>query len=263
MINRKWINQSLSACLMVCGASVLMTGCGSEEPAPVVMAPTPPPAPPAPPPPAMTPVADLMTELNIDKRVILPEDKAPDNDIDRRAVLVFFDAVARGNAPSLKGMLPLTDQLELTAMVDSGVWKDTVAKIQKIQVQTGFNNGNKCALAVLEIGKGAVTNFEPQLWYFTTDQETPTFESAPAPPDIIDRLTGDWIATWHQILDDETQLASKPETEVELAQKNLDDSENDPSAQSGGPQPGNTPRNKLRAPPSTPQTPSKGPKPGG
>jgi hypothetical protein len=225
MMNRnthRFVKYGLSI-VSVALVGVAMTGCSGEEEAPVAIAPPRPPAPAPPPPPRVTPIAELMAALNIDPRVNLPEDKAPDNDLDRKAVLVFFDAFARGDSKAVKTMLPLTDQLELAALVDSGAWNETVSKIQAVDIQTGSNSlGQKCALAVIEVGDGAVTGFQPQLWYFTAEAQSSLFEAAPTPPGIIDRLTGDWIAAWHQILADELALAELPEDVYEPPKKNLD-----------------------------------------
>lgn len=223
MINHKtkWI--TLGICAALCtGLGTLVTGCGGseEDQAPVVK--RTPVLPPPPEKPTLTPVAQLMVELNIDKRVVLPEDKAPDNDPARKAVLLFFDAMARGNAESLKGMLSEPDKHELDALVASGQWKDTAAKIHEIDVETGMGESNQCALGIIEVGTGAQTAYEPQLWYYTFADDVVSFESAPTPPGIIDKLTGDKIAVWHKILADELALADKPEDDVELAQVNLD-----------------------------------------
>lgn len=236
MINRNRHNRvSIGLCVIACaGMSLLLAACSSEEPQQVVVAPAPPPPPP-PPAPLVTPIDQLMMDLNIDPRVVLPEERAPDNNIDRKAVLVFFDAIARGNAQSLKGMLPLTDQLELAALVDSGAWKATVDSIQRIEVQTGTNSlSQKCALAVIEVGKLSNMTFQPQLWYYTTADEDPIFEAAPSPPGIMDKLSGDWIAAWHQVLEAEMALAMKPEEDLSVPQKNLDTGGSSQSASQGG-----------------------------
>lgn len=221
------------AAFVCAGASVMMNGCSKTDDTPVAVV-QPPPPPPPPPAPTVTPIADLMAQLNIDARVSLPEEKAPDNDADRKAVLVFFDAFARGNAQAVKTMLPLADQPQLTALVDSGEWKNTTSKISKIGVLTGKNQASlKCALAVIEVGKGSDTSYQPQLWYYTSEGENGSFEAAPTPPGIMDRLTGDWIATWHKILEEEKALAMKPDEAVHIEQRNLE-SDNDSQNNNGG-----------------------------
>ncbi len=265
---RQWISLGTSAILCGCLCIAGLTGCSGEEEAPPVVIAPPPPAPAPPPPPAVTPIDQLMTDLSIDQRVSLPEDKAPNNNADRKAVLVFFDALARGNSQSMKGMLPLSDQIELAALVDSGAWKNTVSKIQKIQIQTGVNSLNqKCALAVIEVGAIGDQSFQPQLWYFNTEQEEPIFEAAATPPGILDKLSGDWIASWHQILADEMAMADKPDADVSISQKDLDDREDEAPTSgrgggfgAGGGEGGGGP-NRIRDPKSRP--PVKAPSPGG
>ena len=55
---------------------------------------------------------------------------------------------------------------------------------------------------------------------------------------MMDRLSGaDWIAAWHKILEEELALAHLPDEDLTLAQKNLDEQEDDegsaPQAPSG------------------------------
>lgn len=218
---REWI--SIGLCLATCAGVSLMEGCRHKKEE-VVVAPLPPPPPPAPEAPKVTPIADLMAELNIDPRVKLPEEKAPDNNADRKAVLVFFDAFARGDANAVKTMLPETDQHELAALISSGAWKESASHIKSIDVQTGHNTlNNKCALAVIETAIGAVSNFQPQLWYYTSESGNGLFEAAPTPPGIIDKLSGsDWIAAWHKILAEEMALADLPEEEFTPVKKVMD-----------------------------------------
>jgi len=236
--NRHWT--IFSACALVCAGSIMaLSGCGGEEEAPVVVATPPPAPPPPPPPPAVTPIKDLMAELNIDQRVVLPEERAPATDAERKAVLAFFDSFARGNSQSLQSMLPLSDQLELKALIDSGAWQKSVAQIQRIEIQTGANTlSQKCALAVVEVGNGAATNFQPQLWYYTIEEDNPVFEAAPTPPGILDKLSGDWIAAWHQILAAEMELAQQPDEDVTIQQQNIDSGSDQGSGNSGGGAPG-------------------------
>jgi hypothetical protein len=219
-LNNKWMSVGLCVALTAC--ALISQGC-EEEPPPVVQAPPPPPPPPPPAPPAVTPIEQLMIDLNIDPRVSLPEEKAPDNDPDRKAVLVFFDAFARGNEQAVKDMLSLADQLELEALVKSGSWQTTVKNIQSINVQAGAYDVNKCALAVIEVGKGSRMTFQPQLWYYTTEEDAAKFEAVPTPPGIMDRLSGDdWIEAWHQLLDDEQRIALIDDEVEELVKRNVE-----------------------------------------
>jgi hypothetical protein len=248
----QWISLGMSA-LALAGVAIVGSGCGEQEQPPVQIVQNAPAPPPPPPPPAVTPIEQLMVDLNIDRRVVLPEDKAPSNNADRKAVLEFYDAMARGNERALRTMLAETDKRELDALVESGAWKDTTSRIKRINVQTGTNSlAQNCALAVIEVASGSQTNFQPQLWYYTVEDETPNFEAAPTPPGIMDRLSGpDWIAAWHTILAEELALADKPETDYEVAQKNLDQSDDSSAPLGGGgaPGPGGGPAPIGRPPP--------------
>jgi len=65
-------------------ASMLLVACGEEEAPPVVQAP--PPAPKAaepPPPPKVPSISELMAQLDIDQRVNLPEERAPETEAER------------------------------------------------------------------------------------------------------------------------------------------------------------------------------------
>ena len=239
MINRKknWLSMSLCAAAGL-SLALVAAGCGSNaEPEVVQAAPAPPPAPPAPPKPSVTPISELMVELNIDPRVSLAEEHAPRTNAERRAVLEFFDAIARGNANAMRGMISLADQYELAAMVKSGDWKQIVSKIEMIRVRTGDNSlGQKCAAAVIEVGRGSDMTFQPQMWYYEIRGESALFEAAPTPPGIMDRLSGDWIASWHAVLEEEMLLAEKPDEEIDPFQIEVNDEEDEPAARpsSGG-----------------------------
>ena len=203
------------ACVVVVAA---VTGCGSDEPEPTAIVARVY-APPPPPPPKLTPISELMIQLGIDERVRLPEDKAPDNDEARRAVLEFFDAFARGDDQVVASMVSTADRLELEALVDSGAWAETTNQITRIDVQTGTNPddpGDTCALAVIFVG----SSFQPQLWHYAIDMDGARFDAAPTPPGIMDRLSGvDWIAAWFAVLAEEEALANKPDEDYRAPQK--------------------------------------------
>ena len=256
MINLK--NDNTRTCLtaglsltVLAAFLALGAGCTKEEEPVVVVAPPPPPPPP-PPAPTVTPIEQLMAEMNIDPRVELPEDKAPDNDVDRRAVLSFFDGFARGNDRAVGQMLPDSDRPQLQAIVESGAWKDTTSHIAKINVQCGASPlGDKCSLAVFEVD-GAGDMFQPQLWtYNTDDEEQPQFEAIASPPGIMDRLSGDWITAWYDILEEEMRLANAPDEEHMIAQRDLDEDEPDQGGSSGS----GAPVSPGATPPRTPPAP--------
>jgi hypothetical protein len=221
--------------LTAASALLFGAGCGSEpEPQPVAQAPKRAPAPPPPPPaPTVTPIKDLMAQHGIDERVVLPEDRAPDSDEKRIAVLRFFDAFARGDANALTDMLSPTDTLLLERMVDSGEWKAATEGIGMINVQTGTApNFGECALGVIVVG----TRFEPQLWSFSLTDGTSdaSFDALPCPPDMINKLSGDdWIAAWMKVLEDELARAQEPDQVIEITATDLSEEEED-SSYSGG-----------------------------
>lgn len=293
----------IAASLLGCVAIGLsMTGCGSEPETPVVTAPAYTPPPPPPPAPRVTPIADLMAELRIDGRIVLPEDKAPDNNPARKAVLEFFDGFARGDANAVRRMLSPLDQRELDAMVESGQWRRSIEGIDLIELETGpamgsgrgrgqagsipnpatmnaedlaafvrtdeFREmasqagmtedqiaqaqaglmspeisrqitqmqeslaaaslptaptvyaGDQCALALFTI-EGEL---QAQLWYYQPRGDGFEFQSAPTPPNIVNRLSGtNWIQSWHDIIDEEIMLASKPDEDITPPQQRIED----------------------------------------
>ncbi len=247
---------------------VSLAGCGGDEPEPaaVVRRDYTPPPPPAP---KLTPISELMTQLGIDERVRLPEDRAPDNDEARRAVLEFFDAIARGDDQALASMVATTDRLELEALVESGAWRETTANISRIDVQTGSNPDDPqdtCALAVVYVG----SSFQPQLWHYYRDDDMGgmRFDAAPTPPGIMDRLSGtDWIAAWFDVLAQEMALANRPDDDYRAAQtiyatgvgsvgssQRRPPQPDGPSFGPGGPgkEPGRRPKPPKRKPPGPP-----------
>ena len=254
MINQMPKSIALGLCLTVCTGLIAFAGGCAKEEEQVVVAPPPPPPPPPPAAPSVTPIEQLMAEMNIDPRVSLPEDKAPDNDVDRRAVLSFFDGFARGNDKAVSTMLPETDRPQLVALVESGAWKDTTGRITKIDIQCGSSPlSDKCALAVVEVKSGGDA-FQPQLWTYKADGEAPVFEAVPTPPGILDKLSGDWITRWFAILEEELALADKADEEYAIAQRDLDDGKGgDTVASSGSSAPSGGAPGKLREPTGAPQ----------
>ena len=196
--------------------------CGSSEPPTRQAVAPPPPAPPAPAKPRATAIAQLMTQLGIDERVRLPEDKAPSTTEARTAILEFFDTFARGDDTGLGTMLSGLDQAELEELVESGAWEETTSHIDRIDVQTGQSpTGRACALAIFYVAD----DFQPQLWYYETYEDGATFDAVAAPPNIMERLSGaDWIAAWFDLLTEELALADEPDEEFAAPQKNYGDS---------------------------------------
>jgi hypothetical protein len=211
--------------------ALLLAGCGAEE-EPVAIAPAyVPPPPPMPTAPAVTPIADLMAELRIDERINLSEEMAPNTDAARRAVLSFFDSIARGNSRALTSMLTEADRRELQAMVEDETWAAATQGIYSIDIQTGSSQHGECALALIESEHG----FQAQLWYYH-EGDPFEFEAAPTPPDVVNRLSGsDWIKAWHDLLEAERMLADKPDAPVQAPRRNLDEDDRAGQPSGGGP----------------------------
>lgn len=215
MTHRKTLLTLSVAALM----STALVGCGGEEQ--VAVAPPPPPPAPkaeAPPPPKVPSIKELMAQLDIDQRVNLPEERAPETEAERVAVLKFFDAFARGNADGLKGMLSSPDQFLLDEMIKSGAFSKSTGACTRIDVRCGREQGNTCTLAVFHVGEG----FEPQLWVYNATGTTPEFDSVATPPGIMDKLSGDnWIAAWYDVLKLELAKADEPDEQPEMPKQDF------------------------------------------
>lgn len=239
------------------GCAVLLSGCSEKEAqqtqAPIARTPPPPPPEPV----KLVPsIEDLMARLGIDERVKLPEADAPDTEEARIAILEFFDALARGDSAGVGSMLPLTEKMDLDDLVETGVWEKTTAQIQQIDIQTGQSPaGDACTLAMVYVGEGYDVDYQLQLWYYTGDAESFIFEAAPTPPGILDQLSGDWIAAWHELLRVELALADAPDEEYEIVQRRLDQGSSGGVTVGGG-----SPGGPSAPSPGSPSSPSKRPK---
>lgn len=217
---------------VLAGIALGLSGCGSSE-EPVVQAPAPRSSTPRLPAEKVvmtSPVATLMSEMDIDGRIKLPEELAPVGNPSREAILSFFDAFARGDDMAISGLMETKDQNELNFMVDSGIWEETTEGITEILLEAGTSpSGLNCVLAIFEIGD----TYQPQLWYYSDDDsDEMIFEAVSAPPDIMNQLYGlDPIAVWFEILDEEQRLAEIPDEIVLARQVRLADA---PSRGGGG-----------------------------
>ena len=211
-------------------AIALTLGC-TEEPPPVVIAPVAPVKVFEPEIIPVTSIADLMLKFDIDSRVNLAEADAPPTDIERIAVLKFYDCFARGNSESLKGMLSPADQFELDRIVSSGDFKKSTDPITHIDVRCAKQESDMCTLAVFHIGAG----FQPQLWAYTAGEDTSTFDAIATPANIMDRLSGDnHIAAWYEIVKLELAKADEPDEVLEVAQQDFTKADAASSESTGG-----------------------------
>lgn len=197
------LSSSLVVATLVLGAGAMLNGCGKEEEKPkeakrtktqytpkVVQIRT---------------IEELRAELNIDDRVDMPEDKAPTSEMERIALLKFFDAWVRGNPDNVLEVLGMADHAQLQAMIDEGQWQQVTGDaIEFVTIQVGpSKEGDTCVLAYYE---GAEMT-QAQLWRYRNDGETIMFEAVATPPGMVDRLSGDdLIAGWWKILDEENAM---------------------------------------------------------
>ena len=200
------------------GASVfalpMLGGCSDPPPPPPVVQ-APPPPPPPPPAPTATPVSELMSRLDIDRRVSMPEEFAPATDGERVAVLKFYDAFVRGRADALRPMLSGPDQLQLDGLVEAEVFGKTIDGVTRIDVRCGKAEGENCTLAVFHAGE----SFQPQLWVYSVNGEEGEFDSVATPPKIMEKLSGDdWIAAWMKEVKLELAKATEPDEVIEIPQ---------------------------------------------
>ncbi len=247
-------------------ATLTLAGCGEDPPPPVVINNTPPPPPPPPPPPS---VDQLRAEMNIDERVKVDR-LTTNNPQEVRAMLRFFDAWVKGDANTVREMLRPEEQAALDDLLASGQWQRGVAGISEVHIVTGSNpqitgvSTGAGALAVLAIFT-VDDEFEPTLWYMDYSVDGPEFVSAPTPPDILQRISGDdMIAAWHKIIEEEIARASQPDVDITVPQTVLEQRGGpggDPNAPPG-PGPGSPPGPGPGAPPGPGGNPPGGPGPG-
>lgn len=224
---------------LLIGATALgpLTGCGEEEAqrqAPVVQAPTPPPPPP--PEPTVEDIASLMKSLSIDPRVNLPEEVAPKTTEERTAVLLFWNAFAKGDSAAAKGMMSERDAKVLTKLTDGGGWSRSTADLESIEVQCKSGSKGFATFAIISSGGPD----RALLWDAAEEDGKFVFTAYPGPPDILDHLSGtDSITAWKKHVDEMFEkYANLPDEEIEIPQTQ---SEEAPESTGGGDGPGSTP----------------------
>lgn len=259
--NKQIIQRTFLASALVGCAGLALTGCGGEEAPPAVVRDTTPPPPPPPPAPRVTSIEDLMAQLGIDERVMLPENQAPDNDADRIALLNFFDAMVRGDDKTVSEMIPLTDREQLESMIETGQWAKTTGKaIDMVELRTGQHPlGGPVVLALYTVG----FDLQPQMWSYGSDDRGYVFEAVQGPPDILDRISStDLINAWFKYLETELALADEPDVILEVRKHvvNSEKSNSSASSSSGGGPVAAPPPGGGRRP--IPKTPMKPPGPG-
>jgi hypothetical protein len=234
------MNQSkLVVTLFVLSLLALVAGgCGGEEkkkaPAPIVEERTK-----APPIPTSKSVEQIVASLSIDPRIYLDENEAPRSEKQRIAILKFFNAMLQANASSIKGMLSFADQMELSAMMDAGL-ADSMDEVSLVILKTGENqDGKPCVMAVYEID----LDYQVQLWFIEELGNKFTFKSAETPPNLVDKLSGNWVENYFALKKKRAEIAQLPDEETsytlagELTSTDGSLGGSDQEGQPGGPGP--------------------------
>ena len=167
---------------------------------------------------------DIMKRLGIDKRIRVEDgDKAPSNSKQAEAIVVFFDAMVRGNAQKLKPLLSEQDQVVLDDMDKSGQWKSATENISRVNV--GWTAGSEpdtlTVLGFYTVGD----NFAAQLWTMSSiEGGKPAIMTAlPSPQKIVERLQGNKtdarIKQWLAINKEEMVSAKAPDEVIEIPQQ--------------------------------------------
>lgn len=167
---------------------------------------------------------DMMKRLGIDKRVRVEDsDKAPNDVKQAEAVLLFFDAMVRGNAEKLSPLMSQLDQAVLANMNKSGQWKIATENISRVNVgwTSGAENGSLTVLGFYTVGDV----FAAQLWSLSpTEGESPLLMTALAsPPKIDEKLQGNKtesrIKQWMNMNKEEIASAKAPDEIIEIPQQ--------------------------------------------
>lgn len=225
----------------ICIGLVLLLGaCGGKEEKPKPAATTYQP-PSTPPPPPVLPVATLQSQMGTDDRILWAEQDAPFDTGERKAILSFVDAFAKGDAAAIRPRLTLVDQLELDQLASNPDWNGFGDDLRAIELQAGVSptNGQSCVLIVYQVGYV----FQPQMWYYSANGDDYTFESVWTPPDMMNKLSGGWgkwIESWHDIIQEELEISEEPDVELVSLEEYLDDDATSDAA-GGGSTPGKGP----------------------
>lgn len=189
--------------------SAFLLGCSSEdsatnEPQEVVRtAPKPRPKPKA------KTTSDLKSELAIDNRILMEELESPRKEAAKRAVLTFFDAFLRADTQTLKTMMSFNEQLELDSMIENGL-VDMMSQVSLLQLQTGSSPESKeTVLAVYEID----LDYQVQVWHYLETNGSFMFTAAETPPNLVNRLSGNWLASYFDLKDKQTEIANQQDAE--------------------------------------------------
>ena len=195
--------------MVLLAVSMLGLGCGADEEkknqAPVAQT-----RPTAPPKPTTRTVDQLTSSLSIDDRIYLDEEEAPRKEKQRIAILNFFNAMLLADEGTLKSMLSYGDQLELEAMIESGL-STSMDAVSLIELKTGDSpEGRMCVMAIYEIGM----QYQVQLWYLDESGSGITFSAVSTPPNLVNKLSGNWIQNYFELKLKQAEIAQQPDAET-------------------------------------------------
>jgi hypothetical protein len=192
-------------------------------------------------------VEELQQELSFDLRIKLDEQSAPRDEKSRVALFDFFDAMLKADAAKLKNSLSFSDKLELDAMMNSGL-ADYMKQVSRVDLQVGASpSGDNCVIAIYEIDM----EYQAQLWYFNNEGDTFSFESVSTPPNLVNILSGNWIASFFDWEAKQAEIAMQPDAGATYILAGDTDKEIN-SEHGSGSSPGNTPAPKSPGGPKKP-----------
>jgi hypothetical protein len=200
---------------IVCSACAFFgSGCGGEEEtkaSPVVQAPS------KAPPTLAKSVEKIVESLSIDPRIHLDEKEAPRSESQRIAILTFFDAMLRADAEALKSKLSFNDQLELDAMVNNGL-ASSMDDVSLVILLTGESpEGKPCVMAIYETDYETEMDYQVQLWYIENSGKDSTFVAVETPPNLVEKLSGNWIENYFVWKGKQAKIAQQPDEEASYA----------------------------------------------
>ena len=202
--------KSLVLAAMIATVSCFIVGCGSgdeevEQSQQVVRnIPKPKPRPKA------KTTTELQSSLSIDDRIYMDELDSPKDEESRIAVLQFFNAILHTDVSTLQGMLSLSDQIELESMIGAGL-DAYMQNISMVLLQTGSSpDGQSCVIAKFE-HINVEFDYQVQVWFYQNDSSVYTFESAPTQPNLVDKLSGNWVANYVELLEKQIEIAEQPD----------------------------------------------------
>ena len=205
------MNQNKRIALFSCSfLAFAAIGCGGGESEKKIDEPVVQQRPSTAPKPKTRPVDKIASSLSIDDRVYLAENEAPRSEKERIALLQFFDAMLNSDQSKLQSMLAFEDQMELGAMIKSGL-EESMENVSLLVLKTGESpEGRKCALAVYEVGM----DYQVQMWFYDVSGNSTSFSAVATPPNLVHHLSGNWVTNYFELRDKQAEIAQQPDEET-------------------------------------------------